>query len=330
MSANQLSRFYQIHKSLKRGGAVSTTVLASLCGVSLRTLKDDLAEMRLQYDAPIFYDRYQKGYVYTEPFELKSVDVSLTDREIVALRTAVATLSQFRDVQVFGSFKAVVDKIEQALRIRNVHSVDEQSYLAFESAPVGLGTSLIEPLLEACMQRRPVQFSHRKYTQASAQQRKVFPYVVKEHRNRWYVVGFDEQREEIRVFGLDRIDVDSLQLLADDHPLVHKAPHFDTGTYFRQALGVAIYDDPAQEVVLLFRSPENHQFKAQPFFPYAPTDVLLETADELRVKLTIILNDELVYELARLGPKVQVLAPLSLQRKLVDYLSRAIQQYTSL
>jgi len=327
MSSNQFSRFHQINKWLSRGGAIPTTDLANHCGVSIRTLKDDLALMRLQYDAPIAFDRHRKGYTYTQPFDLKLMDVSMTDREVVALRAAVATLSQFRDMPVFVSFKAVVERIEQALRLRKGRSTGEQAYLAFESVPIGQGTDLIEPLLEACMQGRPVQFFHRKYTQVQAQQRTLFPYIVKEHRNRWYVVGFDDYRGEIRVFGLDRIVPDSLQLLSDNHPLVNRAPAFDTGAYFRQALGVAIYSEPPQDVILSLRSPENHQFKAQPFFPYAPTDILSETVDELQVKLTIIINDELVYELARMGPKVKVLEPLSLQQKLVIYLKAAVDQY---
>lgn len=327
MPSDQIARFQTINRWLSRGGAIPTQALAHHCGVSVRTLKEDIATLRLVQDAPIQFDRRQNGYVYTQPFELKLLEVTMTDREVLSLRTAVATLSQFREMDVFVSFRAVVDKIEEALRLRMGRGADAHTYLAFESAPAGRGSELIEPLLEACMRRQPVQFSHRKYTESMPQERVIFPYLVKEHRNRWYVVGFDDYRQEVRVFGLDRIEADSVTMLPDTHPLGTLAPPFDTGTYFRQAMGVAIYSQPPEAVVLSLRPPENHQFKAQPFFPYAPTDVLLDTPDELRVKLTIIVNEELIYELARLGPKVRVISPPELQQRLVTYLTAAIGQY---
>ncbi len=327
MLPHQLDRFQLIHQHLDRGGAVPTVVLARYCGVSVRTLKEDLATMRLLYDAPICFDRQQRGYVYTAFFALKRLEVAITDREVVALRMAVAALSQFRAIDVFRSFRLVVDKLAQAVRLRTDHSSDIEGYLAFESSPVGQGSDLIEPILEACMCHQPITFQHRKYGEAAGRQRVVFPYAVKEHRNRWYVVGFDEERQQVRVFGLDRIEADSVVLLGVDHPLIDQAPLFNTGTYFRQALGVAVYDQPPEAVVLQLRSPGNHQFKAQPFYPYAPTDVLVDTPDELRVQLTIIINDELVYELARLGPSVTVVSPASLKQKLLGYLQAAIDQY---
>lgn len=228
----QLDRFQLIHQHLDRGGAVPTAVLARHCGISVRTLKEDLATMRLLYDAPIRFDRQQRGYVYTTSFALKRLEVAITDREVMALRTAVAALSQFRAIDVFHSFKLVVDKLAQAVRLRTDHSDDINAYWVFESAPAGLGIGLIEPLLEACMHQQPITFRHCKYGEVQGQQRVVFPYAVKEHRNRWYVVGFDDNRKQVRVFGLDRIESNSFTLLAIDHPLVDQAPVFDTGPIF--------------------------------------------------------------------------------------------------
>ncbi|WP_375448595.1 helix-turn-helix transcriptional regulator [uncultured Fibrella sp.] len=327
---NREDRLQRINARLNRWGGrpASTQELARLCQVSESAIKQDIAYLKDCHAAPIAYNRKAKGYYYTKPFDL-AASITLTDQDMVALQAAVATLNQFRELSVFADFRGAVDKIGQAVRFRLGQATNARSLIAFESAPAGRGSELIEPMLEACLHGRPVQFRHRKYTDAQARQRVIFPYVVKEHRNRWYVVGFDEYRQEVRVFGLDRIEVDSVVVLDQEHLLVAQAPPFDTAMYFRQALGVAIYSQPPEEIVLLLRAPENHQFKAQPFFPHAPTDMLLDTPDELQVRLTIIINDELIYELARLGPKVRVISPLSLQQKLVTYLRDAIDQYES-
>lgn len=325
---NREDRLQTINARLNRwsGKPVSTPELARLCQVAESTIKQDIAYLKDCFSAPIDYNRKAKGYYYTRPFDL-AAPILITEQDLVALQTAVATLNQFRELAVFADFRGAVDKIGQAVRFRISQTASARSFIAFESAPAGRGSELIEPMLEACIQGRAVEFGHRKYSDQQPRRRVILPYLVKEHRNRWYVVGFDEFRQRIRVFGLDRIDAQSVRLLEASHPLVAQAPAFDADAYFRQALGVAVYSQAPQEVVLQLRPPENHLFKAQPFFPHAPTDILLDEADSLQVKLTIIINDELIYELARMGPRVKVLAPFSLQQKLVEYLTDASQQY---
>lgn len=329
ISKNQQERLYRINERLNRWGGkpVPLAELARWLAVSERTVKDDIRYMREVFDAPVQHNRRQGGYYYEQAFDL-ATPVTLTERDIAALRAAVATLNQFRELAVFADFRGAVEKIEQAVQFRFSRPTGSQTFIAFESVAPGRGSELIEPLLTACMNRQPVRFRHRKYSDDHPTQRTIFPYLVKEHRNRWYVIGFDEHRQKIRVFGLDRIESATLERLSGEHPLAGQAPAFDASAYFQQALGVAVYDQAPEVVELLFFSPENSHFKAQPFFPFAPNDVLLDAADELHVRINIIVNDELVYELARLGPKVKVMTPVSLQQKLVAYLKAASTQYS--
>ncbi|GAB4023378.1 helix-turn-helix transcriptional regulator [Spirosoma koreense] len=128
---------------------------------------------------------------------------------------------------------------------------------------------------------------------------------------------------QVRVFGLDRI-IDGSIRLSDDTVTV---PPFDANAYFFQALGVAAYDNPPEDVVLSFTRQQGLHFRAQPFYPFQPEGVLTDTDDEFRVKLSIIVNKELVYELARLGDSVSVISPPSLVQQLSDFLERAWRQY---
>ena len=328
ISKNQQERLQRINERLNRWGGkpIALPELAQWLGVSERTTKEDIRYVREMFDAPIRHDRQQGGYCYEQAFDL-ATPVTLTERDVAALRAAVATLNQFRELAVFADFRGAIEKIEQAVQFRFSKPTGSQAFIAFESVVPGQGGELIDPFLTACMNGQPVRFWHRKYSEDHPQQRTVYPYLVKEHRNRWYVVGFDEYRQEIRVFGLDRIESDTVELLPSDHLLGRQAPTFDAPAYFRQALGVAVYDQAPEVVELAFFSPENRHFKSQPFFPFSLDNVLFDSSSELHVKLDIIVNDELVYELARLGPKVKVIAPASLQQKLVAYLKAASAQY---
>jgi predicted DNA-binding transcriptional regulator YafY len=146
---------------------------------------------------------------------------------------------------------------------------------------------------------------------------------VKEHRNRWYVVGWRLNDSQIRVFGLDRIISGSIAV----QNLEVTPPPFDAEAYLRKALGVAVYDDPAEAVILAFTREQGFRFRAQPFYPFREEDVLVDNETEFRVKLDVIVNLELVFELARLGNQVKVLEPEHLRDELTAFLSDALAQY---
>jgi proteasome accessory factor B len=60
-------------------------------------------------------------------------------------------------------------------------------------------------LLAAVSDRKVVQFSHRKPLAEAAEKRTIEPWGVLSWRGRWYVVGHDRAREDVRSFRLDRI-----------------------------------------------------------------------------------------------------------------------------
>ncbi|CAN5647880.1 hypothetical protein BH09BAC4_BH09BAC4_30440 [soil metagenome] len=78
-------------------------------------------------------------------------------------------------------------------------------------------------------------------------------------------------------------------------------------------------------MVLSFTRRQGLHFRAQPFYPFQEENILIDTETEFRVKLTIIINDEL----ARLGDSVKVIAPPTLVEKLTNFLQKAVHQYQS-
>ncbi|AYY15471.1 WYL domain-containing protein [Actinobacteria bacterium YIM 96077] len=61
------------------------------------------------------------------------------------------------------------------------------------------------PLWEAVRDCRPVRFSYQKPSSASAERRHVQPWSVLSWHGRWYVLGFDVDRDDSRMFRLSRI-----------------------------------------------------------------------------------------------------------------------------
>ncbi|GAB3571451.1 hypothetical protein GCM10027578_29710 [Spirosoma luteolum] len=324
LSKNQQQRLLRINDRLNRWGGKGSTAaeLATLLDVSIRTIKDDIAELRAVYNAPIGHARARGGYHYTQPFDL-GAQITLTASDLTALHTAVATLNQFRNLSVFEGLHGTVDKIDKAVRFRADNTTALSQAILFESVPYTHGSHWINLFLEAIRTTSLVAFDHQRYDTEVTKHHQLFPYIVKEHRNRWYVVGWHPAYQQIRVFGLDRILPDSACLVdTTDCP-----PAFDAAAYFRHALGVVVNDAPVETIILSFTRQQGLHFRAQPLAPFREQDVLVDTETELRVRLSLIINDELVIELARLGHQVRVLEPPQLIIRLMAHLQRALDQY---
>ncbi|WP_080055553.1 helix-turn-helix transcriptional regulator [Spirosoma aerolatum] len=321
---NREDRLHAINSRLNRWGnrPAPTEELARLCDVAQSTIKQDIAYLKDVHAAPIEYSRKPKGYYYTEPFNL-AASITFTEKDLAALHAAVATLNQYQHLHLFDGLRGTVDKIDKAVRFRTSPSDDFGQYILFESVPFVKGSTYVELFLQAIHAQRVVTFAHQRFDTEKTKPHRLFPYVIKEHRNRWYVVGWQLDYGKIRVFGLDRIIDGTLQITDD----TYNAPAFDANLYFHKALGVAAYDNPPEEVILSFTRQQGLIFRAQPFYPFQEADVLADTENEFRIKLSIIVNKELVYELARLGNSVKVLSPQTLVDDLIDFHRQALAQY---
>ena len=95
-----------------------------------------------------------------------------------------------------------------------------------EAAPAGIEPRVraeapaFEPLLEAVYDRQVVRFSYRR-SDGEVRVREVEPWTIDSWRGRWYLAGFDLDRDDARVFRLDRIT--SPVLLTGRAP-EHKVP----------------------------------------------------------------------------------------------------------
>jgi len=71
--------------------------------------------------------------------------------------------------------------------------------------PLPANEPALPELLTAVSGRRVVQFDHRKPHTEAAERRTVEPWGVLSWRGRWYLVGHDRNRDQVRSFRLDRI-----------------------------------------------------------------------------------------------------------------------------
>ncbi|MCB9224742.1 MAG: WYL domain-containing protein [Crocinitomicaceae bacterium] len=209
------------------------------------TIEKDLFAMRMEFDAPIKYSKRDKGYCYED--EDFSIDqIPLSEDDIEAIKFATNTLMQFRDVSIFKQFGFAIDKIFDRVHISN-NPMDEMvdNYVQFENQSTTTGNELLPDLLKAIKERQIIQFNYSNYKTNKAKDRRVLPLLLKEYRNRWYLICYEIERSRVLTFGLDRIS--SLELTQDHYMY---PVNFNPADYFKYSFGITVLNDDKPETVI--------------------------------------------------------------------------------
>lgn len=205
--------------------------------ISTSTIEKDLWAMRyegeLGYHAPIAYSAEHRGYHYEDP-EYSINGLNLGEQDLQALRFATLTLLQFRDMPVFEQVHAAIGRIFDRVHATGRDGGADQ-HVQFEQAPRTLGTEHISTLMSGIGEQRVVRFRYGKFEAAGRveSQRCIEPHLLKEYRNRWYVIGKPEGEDAVKTFALDRMS----DVVLDDARF-RRDPAFDADRYFKHSLGI--------------------------------------------------------------------------------------------
>lgn len=246
------------------------------------TIEKDLFAMRNEHDAPIQYSKKERGYYYGDKhFSLD--EVPLNNSDIEAIRFAANTLSQFKDVSVFKQFGYAIDKIVQSVS-KEVMQGSDDSVVEFEQAISSRGSEFIPIILNAINSKTMLFFDYESFQSQQRKPRKVGPYLLKEYRNRWYMLCFDVVKNAITNYALDRIFD-----LKDSEERFVSPISFDSKKFFKYSTGITASDSPPQIVQLKANEIAARYIESQPFhhsqrvYKKLPTG---ETIFEMEVYLT--------------------------------------------
>jgi predicted DNA-binding transcriptional regulator YafY len=293
--------------------------------ISLSTIEKDLYAMRFEtelgFHAPIAFCRRNHGYHYTDP-EYSVAELRLNDDELDAIRFAARTLVQYRDVPIFSQFGAAISKIADRLSIApSLDTAGLEDLVQFEAVPAPHGPEWLAPLLESIRERRTVDLAHTKFDGSPIQSHRIDPHLLKEYRNRWYIVGWDAGRGDFRTFGLDRISA-----VTPTDATFDRRPEFDGRTYFAACFGITRLPTPPEEIVLRCTAVEARYLSS---LPAHPSQRLHERSPGVwEVRLNVQPSFELVQFILGLGPAVVVESPDTLRSRIAEALRTALAAYS--
>ncbi len=241
--------------------------------VSKRTFQRDLDEIRSIFNIDIQFDFSRKVY-------------SMADDEQVN--------SQYRLLEAFDTFNAlnVADGLSK--------------YIQFENRRPQ-GTEHFYGLLHSIKNNLVTKFNYYKFWDQTISVRTVEPFMLKEARNRWYIVANDLGDNHIKTFGLDRIS--DLEITKKKF---RRPADLNVDSLFRYSIGIINPDDEQpQKIVLSFSKFQGQYIKS---YPFHQSQKMTETADEIIVELYIKVTHDFMMELLSYGANIKVLEP----RLLID------------
>ncbi len=295
--------------------------------ISTRTFAEDIKNMRedeaLGYLAPIVFDKINKGYHYSD--KNYSIDnIPLNADEIEALSFAASLLDQYKRIEIFEKFTGAVDKIVDLVKIRRkMESNQVEQFVEFESAPLIVGSNHIEPLANAIRQKKVLKIHYQSFSSEQAKNYTIHPFYLKEYRNRWYLIGLEEEKQAIITLGLERmIEIHEL------HNLNFTSKTFNPKQYFGNSIGISVSNDNTipEEITIQYTNPLHLYIKTQPI--HSSQTLVSEAENTCVMKYSLCPNYELKSMLLSFGKNCKVLKPESLQKEIVAMAKEITNQYT--
>ncbi len=279
--------------------------------VSESTIEKDLKAMRkdeqLGYLAPIAYHREKQGYYY-EDENYSIAHVALSEDDLDAIKLSTVVLQQFSDHPVFSRYANAIDRIVDAVNLGDVLDTGEENFILMEQVPRQEGVNWLTPLIQAIRERKVVRIDYLRFDAEKMKTHFMHPYLLKEYRNRWYLVGMHDKREFIYTLALDRIQ--DMELLDPEaHPFRRKID-FDPESYFRNVMGITVTEGRATDVLLEFRGKSRDYVKTLPW--HHSQELVKEEKDRSIVRFFLLPTHEFKMAVLAAGDEVRVLEPREL------------------
>ncbi|HEY1010274.1 MAG TPA: WYL domain-containing protein [Daejeonella sp.] len=288
--------------------------------VSKRTIENDIRIMRsdlLGYNAPIA--RNKGFYSYTDKaFSIKNA--TLSQQDIGNISLAAKVLGQYKGFGFIDDLSGILDKLETRIEVNKAEEL--QQVVQFEHIPESRGTEYMRGLIEAILRKIVIEISYQRFGSDEIKKHRVHPYLLKEFRNRWYVVGMNAKHRDITTYALDRI----LGIEALDDISYETSNSFNPETYFKHTIGISYSGEAPVEVIIEV---------VYDFVPYLLTQPLHQSQQLIEkkagssvFKLHLVINNELETLLAGFGDFITVHSPAQLKQMLITKLQKAQKNYS--
>jgi proteasome accessory factor C len=321
---DRFDRIFQLHRILAaRRTPVSRGELQEQLECSRATVQRSIEDMRDFLGAPIVYDRQRNGYIYDvktggHPYELPGLWFNAD--ELYALLTTHRLLCKIQPGLLDAWLAPFRQRIESILQGRESGSGEiAQRVRILQTAARPVNVEHFRILTTALVKRRRVRVLYHGRARDATTERTVSPQRLVYYRDNWYLDAWCHSRRALRTFSLDR-----LHPIYIDDQLAREVNEVRLDAHFTHAYG--IFAGPASHTAVLQFTPEAARWVAdEHWHPHQEGEILPNGGYRLRIPYGR--PEELVRDILKYGPEVEVLAPKSLRQAVAWAHGEAFRQY---
>jgi predicted DNA-binding transcriptional regulator YafY len=317
-------RFHKIIRLLKERRVVSRDAFLEALEVSRATFKRDLEYLRDRMDAPILWDAEAGGYRLAaedgahQNYELPGL--WLNAGEIYALLAMEQLLEGMQPGLLGPHVRPLRDRIRRLIEVGE-HSAEEvgQRIRVLEVGNRPVEPECFQVLASAVLSRKRLRIRHYSRVRDETTARTLSPQRLVHYRDNWYLDAWCHERQALRTFSADAIvDAEMLERSAREISETRLDRHLGSG--------FGIFSGTRTETAVLQFTPDRARWVArESWHPEQEGQFQLDGSYLLKVPYSD--PRELVMDILKYGPDVEVLAPEPLARLVSERLAEARARY---
>ena len=320
---DRTERFYKIDQMLQGGASVSFARLQEALGISRAQVKRDLAYMRERLNAPIDYDRDSNGYRFGKPLTGPRYGLPglwFSAAEIHALLTMQHLLENLQPGLLTPHVKPLLARFSAILGSAD-HSQEEvtRRVRVLHQAARELKHERFAVAATATLNRRRLKIRHYNRMEDRETERVISPQRLVHYRDNWYVDAYCHLRKDLRSFAVDAIRA--------AEPLDERAreiPKAELDDYLKGGYG--IFAGKKVAWAKLKFSPLAARWVATQNW-HSKQKGELGKDGSYCLSLPYSDDRELVMDILKYGPDVEVLEPEALRKRVAGQLGAAAKLY---
>ncbi len=317
-------RIYKLENLLKNRKFISRKELESVLEVSRATLTRDIEFLRSQLNAPLVYDPELMGYRLEKSNDLGEIHelpgMWFNETEIHALLSIESLLESIQPGLLAPHIAPLKQRLNAILG-EGKHVPDEirRRILLQPATPRHLRLEHFQACATATLSRRRLRLTHHDRHFDTVNQREVSPQRIVRYKENWYLDTWCHQREAIRTFAIDALR--GAEIL--DQSVV-EVPDAELDAVL--ASGYGIYAGKEVTWATLRFTPWQGRWTSNEIWhPEQRSHYDEEGRYILEVPYSA--TTELIMDIMKYGPEVEVLAPDLLREEIAKRLYAAARQY---